>query len=689
MDNGSFPPPSSTSKVQDPLALAPIDAAMLDEAYSSSSQETDQLLPDISNADSSDVASTELSVFPPYVELDEDHQRNVKKLVLERIINSNQNLLRPEFKQTQIALVARLFAQGNVDYMVGMVQKRVVSDYEHQKGHELIMDILYHLHSLMVSDCMSSVSDVYEKFLLGVAKSLLEDLPASDKSFSRLLGEAPHIPESVLRLLYDACTGSHSEPGGHHGDRVTQGLGAVWSLILGSPVNRQACLDIALKCAVYSRDDVRAKAIRLVANKLFIIGYLSENIEQFATNMFMSAVEQGIPETVLSQSVDPAKRMAGQVDDQEISTGSSQVSEPGNSRNDSRNGASPGSPVDSSISFSQAQSLISLFFALCTKKPRLLQLVFDNYARGPKAVQQAVHRHIPVLIRAVESSYPELLHIISAQLKGSEPLLVQVLQVLCDGRTPSPDLVTTVKHVYETRLKDPTILIPVLSAFSRDEVLPIFPQLVCLPLDKFQTALDHILQGSAHTGPALTPVEVLVAIHDISPERDGLPLKKITDACSVCFEQRTVFTHQVLANALNQMVDLTPLPLLFMRTVIQAIDAFPTMVNFVMKILRKLVHKQIWKMPKLWVGFLKCISQTQPHSFRVLLQLPVPQLESALNKYGNLRGPLIAFVNRSSAKNSLPRSTLEVLGLSSEAHKLETHVTASDASSSGHRATHT
>lgn len=30
---------------------------------------------------------------------------------------------------------------------------------------------------------------------------------------------------------------------------------------------------------------------------------------------------------------------------------------------------------------------------------------------------------------------------------------------------------------------------------------------------------------------------------------------------------------------------------------------------------------QVWKMPKLWVGFLKCVSQTQPHSYRVLLQV--------------------------------------------------------------------
>ncbi|KAK6130780.1 hypothetical protein DH2020_035468 [Rehmannia glutinosa] len=83
-----------------------------------------------------------------------------------------------------------------------------------------------------------------------------------------------------------------------------------------------------------------------------------------------------------------------------------------------------------------------------------------------------------------------------------------------------------------------------------------------------------------------------------------------------------------------------------MRTVIQAIDAFPTLVNFVMEILSKLVNRQ----------------------------LPSPQLESALNKYPSLRGPLTAFVNQSSVKASLPRSTLAVLGLASETDMQQRHV---------------
>ncbi|XP_075516795.1 uncharacterized protein LOC142551442 isoform X1 [Primulina tabacum] len=678
INNASHLLPSSASKVDDTHGAVPLDFAPPDGTYSPSSQDTDQLSPNFSNVEISEIASSLLPVLPQFIELTEEQQREVKKVALERIINLYPRLERMDSKNAQMALVARLFAQTDVNDVAGMVQKYIMSDYDRQKGHELVMHILYHLHSLVISDSASSAAIAYEKFLLGLAKALVANLPASDKSFSRLLVEVPSIPDSVLRLLEDLCTESHSEADGRDGDHVTQGLGAAWSLILVRPPNRQACLDIALKCAVHSKDDVRAKAIRLVANKLYAISYISGKIEHFATKMFLAAVDERVSETgIFNSAAVPEKQIEIQVESQDTSISDSQVSEAGSSQNDSVKGSQDQFPNDSSISFSQAQSYISCFFALCSKKPSLLQLVFDNYTHSPKAVKQAVHRHVPILIRALESPYSELLQIISNPPQGSEDLLTQVINILSEGTIPSPDLVVIVKHLYETRLKDATILIPILSAFSRDEVLPIFPRLVHLPMDAFQTALAHVLQGSAHTGPALTPAEVLVAIHDISPERDGLPLKKITDACSACFEQRTVFTQQVLSNALNQMVDRTPLPLLFMRTVIQAIDAFPTLVDFVMEILSKLVHRQIWRMPKLWVGFLKCISQTQPHSFRVLLQLPTPQLESALNKHANLRGPLISFANQSSVRNSISRTTSLFLGLETEAQVQQPHITSS------------
>jgi len=106
--------------------------------------------------------------------------------------------------------------------------------------------------------------------------------------------------------------------------------------------------------------------------------------------------------------------------------------------------------------------------------------------------------------------------------------------------------------------------------------------------------------------------------------------------------------------------------LLFMRTVMQAISAFPALVDFVMEIMSRLVSKQIWKYPKLWVGFLKCAILTKPQSYGVLLQLPAPQLENALNKNPVLKVPLVEHASQPNVRSTLPRSSLVVLGLAED-----------------------
>ena len=39
---------------------------------------------------------------------------------------------------------------------------------------------------------------------------------------------------------------------------------------------------------------------------------------------------------------------------------------------------------------------------------------------------------------------------------------------------------------------------------------------------------------------------------------------------------------------------------------------------------------QVWLMPTVWKGYVKCILKTQPKSFDVVKHLPVPQLEELL-----------------------------------------------------------
>ncbi|KAF7023351.1 hypothetical protein CFC21_035882 [Triticum aestivum] len=604
----------------------------------------------------------ELPLLPSHLELSDSEKISLHKLAIGRIIDDyKKNSINSRF-----SLLAHLVAQSTADdNIMDLIQMHIILHNHDQKGHELAMHVLYQLQCVNVADAPESsisISEHYEKFFISLAKLLIDVLPASDKSFSKLLCDAPCLPESLFRFLEGLCMsqGNNQQTKDNEGDRVTQGLGTVWSLILGRPPLRQACLDIVLKCAIHSQDEVRGKAVRLVAKKLYDLTYASEKVEQFATDSLLAIANKHGVSTDVNFTTSKESTSEVEVSNQEASVSGSQISESGSTK------TSLISPKQSAISVSEAKRHTSLFFALCTKRPTLLRQLFNVYGGSPKVVKQCIHWHIPTLVRNLGSSCPEMLDIIHSPPEGSEELVTMILQTLTEESNPSANLVVAVKHLYETKLKDASILIPLLSSFPKEEVLPIFPRLVDLSPDRFQDALARILQGSAHTGPALTPAEVLIAIHDINPEKDKVPLKKVIDACTACFEQRTVFTQQVLEKALNKLVDNVPIPLLFMRTVIQALDAFPALVDFVMGILSRLVNKQIWKMPKLWVGFLKLAYQTQPRSFDVLLQLPPPQLEVALNKYPNLPSHLSSFVNRQNLHNKLPRHTLNILGFLNE-----------------------
>lgn len=95
---------------------------------------------------------------------------------------------------------------------------------------------------------------------------------------------------------------------------------------------------------------------------------------------------------------------------------------------------------------------------------------------------------------------------------------------------------------------------------------------------------------------------------------------------------------------MQHLMEMTPLPTLLMRTVIQSLALYPRLSGFVMNILQRLILKQVWKQPKVWEGFVKCCERTQPQSFAVILQLPPAQLAEALRMASNLRAPLLAHV---------------------------------------------
>ncbi|XP_050236923.1 uncharacterized protein LOC126686734 isoform X2 [Mercurialis annua] len=646
-----------------------------------STERSEELSPKAAVVDSnSQISSTAVSVgvpctvvlpkmSAPVVDLAEEQKDELQILSFKHIVEAYKQIATSGGSQVRFSLLACLGVEfpSELDPWK-LLQEHILSDYVNHEGHELTLRVLYRLFGEVEEDrdffSSTTAASVYETFLCTIAETLRDSFPPSDKSLSRLLGEAPYLPKSVLNLLESLCCPGNcdkAEKDFQSGDRVTQGLSIMWSLILMRPPIREVCLKIALQSAVHHLEEVRMKAIRLVANKLYPISSIAQKIEDFAKEKLLSTVNNDCTEIIdLEGSVIEAQK-----DSSKEKPSNDHKSASPTSKDICDTHQAHTAPSVSSLSIAEAQRCMSLYFALCTKKHSLFREIFVIYKSASKELKQAAHRHIPILVRTMGSS-PELLEIISDPPSGSEDLLLQVIQTLTDGAVPSSELLFTIRKLYDSKLKDIEILIPVLPFLPKDEVLQTFTHLVNLPPDKFQVALSRVLQGSPHSGPVLGPAEVLIAIHGIDPEKDGIPLKKVTDACNACFEQRQMFTQQVIAKVLNQLVEQIPLPLLFMRTVLQAIGAFPALVEFIMEILSRLVSKQIWKYPKLWVGFLKCAFLTKPQSFSVLLQLPPPQLENALNKTAALKAPLVAHASQPHIKASLPRSTRVVLGIDSD-----------------------
>lgn len=77
------------------------------------------------------------------------------------------------------------------------------------------------------------------------------------------------------------------------------------------------------------------------------------------------------------------------------------------------------------------------------------------------------------------------------------------------------------------------------------------------------------------------------------PGREDRPTLRLLAATNLCFAERNVYTSEVLAVVMQQLMEQSPLPMLLMRTVIQSLTMYPRLGGFVMNILSRLIMKQV------------------------------------------------------------------------------------------------
>ena len=215
--------------------------------------------------------------------------------------------------------------------------------------------------------------------------------------------------------------------------------------------------------------------------------------------------------------------------------------------------------------------------------------------------------------------------------------------------------------------QDARFALPLLAFLTRPHVEALLPLLLAAPPETAKAALVSLMHAPS---PPLPPAHLMLYLHELPSDGSrGVSLKQAIEAVQTCIAEKSIFTMQVMADALQLIVHLDPLPLIFMRTTIQALLYHPLLAEFTMGLLRHLISRQIWTFPRLWTGFIKCCQQGLPHSLPVLLSLPAAQLAEVMEQQPDLRPQLLSY--GASHLGELKDDVKEALDLVEEEEDLE------------------
>ncbi|XP_035728470.1 symplekin-like [Vespa mandarinia] len=458
-------------------------------------------------------------------------------------------------------------------------------------------------------------------FLLCTLVSAIDLIQGKDRDtlLYRLYLEAPLITEDAVEALKMVSSDE------------TRGLAPLQLLkemVIRRPTKQLVFLNVLLCHTGHENNAIREAAIQLVC-QLYGRPELSKLIEEYAVLYLGFLRLQTPPEIVFGQD-----RGRPQIENQWTE--------------------------------STTRACLGLYLALLSEHQDLIHELARVYTSMGADVKRMVLRLVEGPVRSLGMGSPQLLALVENCPKGAETLVTRIIHILTEKSIPSAELVARVRELYQTRVSDVRFLIPVLNGLTKKEVIAALPKLIKLNPIVVKEVFNRLLgthnndSGVPHTSP-ITPAELLIALHNIDPSK--AELKTIIKATSLCFAENQVYTQETVAVVIQHLMEMTPLPTLLMRTVIQSLALYPRLSGFVMNILQRLILKQVWKQPKVWEGFVKCCERTKPQSFAVILQLPPAQLAEALKMAPNLRAPLLAHVEAfaENQKAHIPQSIMDVI----------------------------
>ncbi|KAF8892079.1 Symplekin tight junction protein C terminal-domain-containing protein [Infundibulicybe gibba] len=487
----------------------------------------------------------------------------------------------------------------------------------------------------------------YDIWLNQIVVSYQTLLDGKDRTFSRFLLDLPTVPADVLDLLRDLCVDFDS-PG-----RMQVGFTTLRGLVVQRPSMRVDALNVLLELTTHSEKKTRGAAINTV--KLWVPNTqpMDGMIREFALQMLRKL-----------QLTPDAHKKKHVVDD--------------NQENMQEHGpAAPPRRPQIKKTWKMGNFRLMIFYCLLCPSKSLSFLmsyayfprIFAAYGQMDITVQEAIQELITALIRSLGSNHGKLLTLMRTCPPGAESLAL---------RRPSAQLVALVKALVSERDLDARFLIPIIAEMDKPDIMRHLPRIVSLlnGQAEHKNLVRSVFSSIVTTPPQtfgsvssnlprsrqvnFTPAELMVLLHDSEKE---IGLKSAIEAIGICFSMTDIFRSEVLAVVMQQIIDEPVLPVLFLRTVIQAVTTYKSLVAFVSTtLLSRLITKKIWTNPPLWEGFIRCAKVIAPASFGALLQLPKDQLRELVDKQPGLRAGLREHVMRRATNRARVAGFLDILG---------------------------
>jgi len=290
-------------------------------------------------------------------------------------------------------------------------------------------------------------------------------------------------------------------------------------------------------------------------------------------------------------------------------------------------------PADRPLTPIQVNAIVKkylyLYLGLYAERPDLLQGAVEVYSRlKAEELRAGISRSIMFRVKTVGIDHPTLIEAIVRHPKNTDKLALE----LCEANGPTQTLTRAVIAAVNADELDGRFAACVFPGLTKEEAYATFPKLLTLP----QPTLRRITSATLARMPGFpfTPEELLVQLH-VSKGPGGVEsLKEAAMWIGMMFDDpsRALLKIDILFPALVSIVQTSPLPILFFRTLLLAISHLKAMEPYAINLLSRpeVMSPTVWADARHRQGFVNSCEKLLPLSIPLVLNLPLDRFEMVL-----------------------------------------------------------